>query len=305
MVESATQRALLRGVSFIVATGERVGIVGESGSGKSLLMRGILGLLPRGLRITGGTVCYEGRRCHQMSRADSRTRNGRFAALIPQDARMTLSPVTPLGRQISVLLRRHREMSRRAAGEYTQDILRQMGVREPKVIMRSYLHQVSGGEAQRICIACAIAARPQLLVADEPTTGLDMNVQRDVLKALGDTLRSTEGQRSLILVSHDVSVVAAMCDRIVVLYAGKLMEIGSTFSVLNSAANPYTQALLRCAGTLGHVLEFIPGSAPDLRAAMHGCAFASRCGHATQRCSTEEPVMREIEPGHWSACHNV
>jgi peptide/nickel transport system ATP-binding protein len=291
----------LQGVTFAVPPGRLVGLVGESGSGKSLTASAILGLLPAGVRVTSGLVRFEGRDLLALSERQLRRIRGAQISGLFQNAKAALNPVIPVGEQIAEILRVHQGLSRKAAWDQAVELLGGMGMRDAPRRARDYPHQYSGGMAQRAALARAVACSPKLLIADEPTTGLDATVQADVLELLVDRIRSR--QASLLLISHDIGVIAATCDLAVVMYAGMVLESGPSALILRTPLSPYTRALVECFDvTRPGRMRAIPGSAPTITRAHTGCPFRDRCELAQAVCAESVPALRELD-GRMVACH--
>jgi oligopeptide/dipeptide ABC transporter ATP-binding protein len=297
----------VRGVSLKVAAGESVGLVGESGCGKSITLRALLGLLPVPARITGGALLLDGvdvlgmperKRQHVLTDAIS---------MVFQDSLTALNPVMRVGDQIAEVPRRRLGMSKTQAHARAIELMDQVGIPEPEQRFRAYPHQLSGGMRQRICIAIAMSTQPRLILADEPTTALDVTIQAQVLAVI-DRLR-TERQLGLVLVSHDLAVVSQTCSRIYVMYAGRVVESGRSAPLLATPEHPYTDALLRSVPDPDAAVErlaSIPGQPPTLVEVPPGCAFAARCSYATDVCTAElhPPELEPVRPGdpHTTAC---
>ncbi len=294
-------RTVVRGVSFTVAPGEAFGLVGESGSGKSLTCRAILRLMPRGASVTGRIV-YDGRDLLGLGDAEMQALRGSRIAMVFQDPLTALNPVLRVGDAIAQVIEAHGGLGRGAARRRAVEMMERVGIRDAGRRAAAYPHEFSGGMRQRIHIAMALAARPTLLLADEPTTALDVIVQAEILRLLDD-LRRQEGM-SLLLVSHDFRVVAGLCDRVGVMYAGELVEVGLTRTVLRRPEHPYTIGLMNSLpeAVSGERLRAIPGSPPDPGRLPHGCAFALRCELARDRCTARPIDMTEAASGHWSRC---
>jgi len=303
-----TDRGLVRavdGVSFTLERGRTLGVVGESGSGKTVLSRSIMGLLPKQNVVRSGSVCFEGR---EIGAADPRIMRdlwGTEMAMVFQDPMTSLNPVMRIGNQITESLRYHLEVAKDFANETAIALLRSVGIPEPERRMREYPHQLSGGMRQRVTIAIALACGPKLLFADEPTTALDVTVQAQILDLL--QLQQSERFMAMILVTHDLGVVAGRADDIAVMYAGKVAEKASTRTLFTQVSHPYTEALLKSIPKLAdpsHTrLEAIGGRPPDLLKLARGCKFAPRCPYAQPRCIEEEPELSESGvPGHSFAC---
>jgi peptide/nickel transport system permease protein len=281
---------LLTDLSLTVGTGEAVGIVGESGCGKTVTARAILGLLPPGGRIASGSVRFDGQELTTLTERQLNRIRGTGIALVSQDAVSSLDPTYTVGSQLCEVIRHHTGASRQAAWERAVELLDMVRLAEPEAILRLRPHQLSGGMAQRVGIAIALAASPRLLIADEPTTALDVTVQREVLELLGD-LRRRLGM-ALILVTHDWGVLSEVCDRAVVMYAGEIVEEASAASLCLAPRHPYSAALLAANPQLaspGHPLATIPGRVPAPAAWPTGCRFAPRCSRATAEC-TAQPI---------------
>jgi oligopeptide/dipeptide ABC transporter ATP-binding protein len=292
-----TPRGVLRavdGVSLDLDAGSTLGVVGESGSGKSVLTRSIMAIQPRGnLARYGGEVTFDGADLLTLRPSALREVWGNGIGIVPQDPTSSLNPVMRVGRQITENLRRGGAMTGRAADRVAVELLEQVGIAAPARRLREYPHQLSGGMRQRVVIAMALAGQPQLLIADEPTTALDVTVQAEIL-ALLRTLQQ-ERDMAMILVSHDLAVVGGLADEIMVMYAGRTVEQGPARMLLESPRMPYTAALLRSTPRLEHPrhhrLDVIPGRPPDLVSEITGCPFRPRCDHAVERCATEAPAL--------------
>ncbi|MYJ13124.1 MAG: ABC transporter ATP-binding protein [Acidimicrobiia bacterium] len=296
----ATERGPLQavdGVSFSLRRGHTLGVVGESGSGKSATARSIMNLLPPGTSATSGRVLLDGRDVRRLSRAASRHVWGVEAAMVFQNPMTSLNPVIPVGRQIGEGLRYHRKLSRAAAGRRARELLEQVGIADPERRLTEYPHQLSGGMRQRVMIAVALACDPKLLIADEPTTALDVTVQKQILDLL-DRLRQ-QRRMAMILITHDLSVVAGRTDDVIVMYAGRVVEQAPTRQLFSAMRHPYTKALFESIPKVtqpSHTrLRIIEGRPPDLAALGPGCAFAPRCAHAQPRCCRETPRLSGSE----------
>ncbi|WP_369205117.1 dipeptide ABC transporter ATP-binding protein [Streptomyces sp. PU-14G] len=296
----------LDGVSLQLAPGEALGLVGESGSGKTMTALSVLGLLPPGARITSGRVLLEGTDLAAAPDQVLRGIRGEAVGVVFQDPLSSLNPTMTIGAQVAEPLLLHRKVSRAEARERAVETLRLVGLGQPGERMRNYPHQLSGGMRQRVAIAMALVCEPKLLIADEPTTALDVTTQHQILELIGE-LRTRLGM-ALILVSHDLGVIARRVDRVAVMYAGKVAEQAPVGQLFTSPRHRYTQALFdalpeRAAGT-GRPLATIPGLPPSLTGPPAGCRFAPRCAHATDTCRTEEPAPRpaDDEGLHTYAC---
>ncbi|MEV8511907.1 ABC transporter ATP-binding protein [Dactylosporangium sp. NPDC051484] len=294
----------VRQVSLTVGRGESLGLVGESGSGKTLTCRAVLGVLPPGVAVSRGRIALGDTDLTALDRRGwDRVRGNRIAAVF-QDPASYLNPSLTVGRQLAEQLRLKRGLPRGETRAAAVALLEAMGIRRAPAVFDQYPHELSGGMLQRTLIAIAVAGRPDLLVADEATTALDPAVQAEVL----DLLRQLREERglALLLVSHDLAVVAEVCDRVAVFYAGEIVEHGPTDEVIANPRHPYTEALLRVA-SLGdwrrRDLEVIPGRPPELGAFSTGCRFAERCAHFTERCGT--PVPLSTVDGRTVRCHRA
>ena len=304
-----TQRGLVRavdGVSFTLDRGKALGIVGESGSGKTILSRSIMGLLPPRGTVRGGSIKFEGREIGNLGRKQVRSVWGREMAMIFQDPMTSLNPLMKIGKQISEPLMIHLGMTKQNAWATAERLLTDVRIPEAKRRLDQYPHELSGGMRQRVMIAIALACGPTALFADEPTTALDVTVQAQILDLLGEQRR--ERNMSLILVTHDLGVVAGHTDEIAVMYGGKLVEKASTRGLFANMKMPYTEALLQSIPKLedrSHTrLNAIAGRPPDLVNPPKGCRFAPRCPYATDQCVNEEPplVPTAEDPNHLYAC---
>ncbi|MEQ0559114.1 ABC transporter ATP-binding protein [Amycolatopsis sp. NEAU-NG30] len=293
------------GVSFDVEPGQTVGLVGESGCGKSVTSLAIMRLLARRGNTVTGSVRFEGTDLLKLSDKDMRDRRGRDLGMVFQDPLSSLNPVIPIGLQITEVLERHRGMSRKAASVEAVDLLGKVGIPDPSRRLSEYPHQLSGGMRQRALIAIALACRPRLLIADEPTTALDVTIQAQILALLRELVQDTG--TALIMITHDLGVVAGLCDEVNVLYGGKIVERAQRHRLFAEPRHPYTHGLLASIPRLdagrGEKLIPIRGSVADNIPWDHGCAFAPRCPNAL-------PVCREVQPelapdqGGLLRCHN-
>jgi peptide/nickel transport system ATP-binding protein len=306
-VEFVTPAGRLRavdGVSFELAEGEVLGLVGESGSGKTVACRSMLRLLPsERARIVGGEVLFEGRELLRESEAQLRRLRGSRLAMIFQNPSTHLDPLMTVGRQVAEPLIYHEGLSSREARLRAIELLRQVGIPDPAHNIDAYPHQFSGGMRQRAMIAAAIACRPRLLIADEPTTALDVTVQAQILRLLLE-LRDRSGL-AIILISHDLGVIASTCDRVVVMYAGRIMEQATKAEILRHPRHPYTAGLIGSrpsAGDRGRYLRSIDGQLPALSALPSGCRFHPRCPHAEAVCRAGDLRPVAIDATHATAC---
>ncbi|MGG5891040.1 ABC transporter ATP-binding protein [Falsiroseomonas sp. HC035] len=294
---------VLEDVSFDITEGEMLGIVGESGSGKSMTALGVMGLLPPGGRIAAGRIGFEGADITALPERDMQRLRGARMAMIFQEPTASLNPVLTIGEQIAEVLRHHRRMDRRAAWREAVALLKLVEIAAAERRVEEYPHQLSGGMRQRAMIAIALACRPRLLIADEPTTALDATVQAGILDLLRG-LRRDFGM-AVMLITHDLGVVAEICERVVVLYAGRVAETGAAAAMFASPGHPYTQALLaaipRLQGPLG-VLPAIGGVVPAPVDFPAGCRFAPRCPHTIPACEAAPPELRPLAGGTDAAC---
>jgi oligopeptide/dipeptide ABC transporter ATP-binding protein len=277
------------GVSFTLHEGETLGLVGESGCGKTTVCLSLVGLLPPAARIVGGSIAFEGEELTQLSPRAMRRIRGRRIAMILQDPMASLNPLFTIRRQVGEPAYFHLGVRGRSLKTRVQELLRSVRIPSPEIRMREYPHQMSGGMRQRIVGAIALAGGPRLIIADEPTTNLDVTIQAQYLGLLKDLQRQTGV--ALIFVTHDLGIVAKMCDKVAVMYAGKIVEHSPVRTLFNTPQHPYTQALLGSVPKLGHKepLSAIAGHPPNLADLPGGCPFHPRCAQAIARCTTEEP----------------
>jgi peptide/nickel transport system ATP-binding protein len=294
------------GVSFDVHPGQTLGLVGESGCGKSVTALAIMGLLPtRGNRVEG-KASYEGVDLLGLSRREMRDRRGRDIAMIFQDPLSSLNPVVPIGIQVTEVMERHRDLSRKAAMPRAGELLERVGIPDPNARLKNYPHQLSGGMRQRALIAMALACAPRMLIADEPTTALDVTIQAQILALLKELVEETG--TALMMITHDLGVVAGLCDEVNVLYAGRMVERGGRHELFRRPRHPYTSGLLHSIPRLdaprGEKLNPVPGSVADNLPWTSACAFAPRCANVLSRCRETTPAW-ELETGSRGLrCHN-
>ena len=293
------------GVSFDVHRGEVLGLVGESGSGKSVTGFSIMGLIDPPGRVVAGSIRLEGEELVGLGDEAMRRVRGKRIAMIFQDPMMTLNPVLRIDTQMIEAITAHEKVSTQAARARARDALAQVGIPSPDERLSAYPHQFSGGMRQRVAIATALLNRPALIIADEPTTALDVTIQSQILAEMQQLCADTG--TALVWITHDLTVVAGLAQRIAVMYAGRIVETGPVDDVLDHPIHPYTQGLLGSlpsAGTPGQPLAQIPGSTPSLGRLPPGCAFAPRCGHAGERCAREAPATTGFGGGREARCHH-
>ncbi len=293
------------GVTFSIGRGETLGLVGESGSGKSVTARAIMRLVPTPPgRYAGGEIRFDGSNLLDVSNDAMRAIRGGRIGMIFQDPMTFLNPVYTAGEQVAEAIRLHGGASRGEAKAQTIDLFKLVGIPSSEERYSSYPHQLSGGMRQRVMIAMALSSSPELLIADEPTTALDVTIQAQILDLLRD-LQAKLGM-SILLITHDLGVVAEMCDNVAVMYAGQIVERAPVRDLFNRPEHPYSVGLLAAvpgSNYAGAGPEPIPGSPPDLVRVPPGCRFNPRCWMAEERCRIEEPASLEIDSGHWSRCH--
>ena len=294
----------VNGISFEIAAGETLGIVGESGCGKSVTALATLGLLPRAGRATGGTAHFDGSDLLTMSDRELRDVRGKEIAMIFQDPMTSLNPVLTIGRQIRETLEAHFGMARKDADKRVAELLDQVGIPSAKTHLRDYPHQFSGGMRQRVMIAMALACEPKLLIADEPTTALDVTIQAQILDLLRELV--VEHDTALIMITHDLGVVAGICERVNVMYAGTFVETGDAGQIFARPRHPYTLGLLQSVPRLDlgrrQALQPIHGQPRNMLSPPVSCPFAPRCRYRVEQCLDELPELRVMESGQQAAC---
>jgi oligopeptide/dipeptide ABC transporter ATP-binding protein len=294
---------VLDGVSFQVNDGEILGIVGESGSGKTMTALAVLGLLPPTAKVVGGEIVFRGADLLRLDRRELNRIRGEQISIIFQNPRSALNPLYRVERTLEQVLRTHRRLSGQAARSVELELLADVGLPDPASVLRRYPHELSGGMCQRVMIAYALASNPRLLIADEPTTALDVTVQLQIIELLA-RLREEHGL-SLVLITHSLSVVAELCDRVAVMYLGRVVEEAPVLELFDRPRHPYTVGLLgsRPSVHAGGALRTIPGQVPEPRQRPEGCAFHTRCAYAKDVCAAQEPAPEAVGAGHTVACH--
>ena len=295
----------IRGVDLCVRENEILGIVGESGSGKSVTMKSVMGLLPKSAKVSADALLYKGEDLLKKSEKQLQKYRGREMAMIFQDPMTALNPLRTIGYHLTEVIRRYRKVSKAEAEKIAVEMLRQVGIPSPEARMKQYPHEFSGGMRQRVVISMALCCEPSLLIADEPTTALDVTIQAQILDLLKQ-LKKDRGM-SMVLISHDMGVMANMCDRIAVMYGGVLVEEGTVDEIFYHPQHPYTKDLLRSIPrpeiTRGSRLQAIDGAPPSLHDLPAGCPFATRCARATERCFAEMPAVTAFSATQNARCH--
>ncbi len=292
------------GVDFELKEGSTLGIVGESGSGKSVTSLSIMGLLTGTTgKITEGEILLEGKDIAHISEEEKRKMRGSQISMIFQEPMTSLNPVMKIGKQLTECILQHQNISKEDAYKKAEDMLRKTGVPRVEHMMKEYPFQLSGGQRQRVMIAMALVCRPKILIADEPTTALDVTIQAQILDLMNG-LKKDIGT-SILFITHDLGVVAEVCDEVVVMYCGRVVEKADVNALFAHPTHPYTKGLLNSIPKLGEAaeeLEAIPGNVPNPKYMPKGCKFAPRCSHAFQKCLEEEPGFYEVEEGHLCRC---
>ena len=294
------------GVSFNIAKGETMGIVGESGSGKSVTSSSIIRLLPpRTGKIVGGSIEFEGKDVLALSKKELNDFRGKDIAVIFQDPMTSLDPVFKIGKQMTEMIMAHQNVTKDEAWKMAVEALSKVGIPEPEKRMNSYPYELSGGMCQRVIIAMAVCCKPKLIIADEPTTALDVTIQAQILELLKELQRDMD--TAILLITHNLGVVWEMCDKVMVMYAGNTVEFTDTKTLYSNPRHPYTWGLLDSMPKLSDEskgeLKTIPGTPPDLRLTGECCNFYNRCPYVTEACTQSVPPLVEVEPGHFVACH--
>jgi oligopeptide/dipeptide ABC transporter ATP-binding protein len=302
-----TERGTIRavdGISFTIGKGQTVGLVGESGCGKSVTSLSVLRLIqsPPGF-IESGKINFDGKDILALSEAEMRKVRGNKISMIFQEPMTSLNPVFTIGDQISEVFKIHQGMNKQEAREKSIEMLKLVRIPAPEKRVDEYPHQLSGGMRQRVMIAMALACRPELLIADEPTTALDVTIQAQILDLMGKL--QTELNMAILLITHDLGVVAEVCDYVIVMYAGKIAEQGPVEEIFREPKHPYTVGLMNSIPRLGHKTEYLPtieGSVPSLANLPKGCRFQSRCPHVHDKCRVAEPALKDVGKEHKAAC---
>lgn len=296
---------VIRGVSFDIKRGETLGMVGESGSGKSVTSREIMRLIATPpARIDSGEILFEGRDILKMSDDELRSIRGNRISMIFQEPMTSLNPVYTCGDQIMEVIRLHKGVSKKEARQMAIEMLREVGVQSPETRVDCYPHELSGGMRQRVMIAMALSCSPTLLISDEPTTALDPTIQAQILQLIKDMKKKLN--MSVLFITHDLGVVAQNCDRVVVMYAGKIVEVAEVCELFDHPAHPYAQGLIMSIPKMSSDVEelySIDGSIPSFGSLPGGCTFGPRCPYFTEECTKSEPVLKDIGGGHLCACH--
>ena len=293
---------ILSAVNISLNSGEVLGVVGESGSGKSMLALSIMGLLPRPIAVSGGEILLQGRNLLQLQAQELRALRGKDMAMIFQEPMTSLNPVMRVGQQIGEVLRWHRSMQGEAARQEGIALLKRVEMPDPQRQIDAYPHELSGGMRQRVMIAIALAGRPKLLIADEPTTALDVTIQAQILELIRNIQR--DDGMSVLLITHDLGVIAEMCDRVAVMYAGRVVEQGAVLDIFDRPAHPYTRGLLASRPKISagsNWLSTIEGTVPAVGQMGTSCSFAPRCALAGPDCA-QRPPLREVGVAHHAAC---
>lgn len=293
----------INGVDFSIERGQVMGLVGESGSGKSVTSLSIMRLLPASGKIVEGEILFDGTDLVAQSEERMLEIRGNEISMIFQQPTSCLNPVFRIGDQIAEALTTHQKLTNEHAHRQAIELLRLVGIPDPEKRYHVYPHEISGGQAQRVMIAMALACKPKLLIADEPTTALDVTIQAQILDLMRDLRRDTN--TAILLITHDMGVIAEMCDQVAVMYAGQIVEYTDVLSIFDEPLHPYAEGLLAAIPVLGVVqnqLAVIPGSVPNLINLPPGCNFAPRCPYAKELCTASEPELLEIKPGHSVRC---
>jgi peptide/nickel transport system ATP-binding protein len=294
---------VIDGVNFFINQGETLGVVGESGCGKSITALSIMGLLPPNGKVTEGEIRLQGENLLSLTKEEYRRKRGKDMGMIFQEPMTSLNPVYSIGFQMIELLREHLHLSKKEARHRALDMLRLVGIPRADEVIDEYPHQLSGGMRQRVMIAMGLACNPAILIADEPTTALDVTIQAQILELIAK-LQETLNM-SVMLITHDLGVVAEVCDRVVVMYAGQIVEESGVEQLFEDPKHPYTEGLMASTPKLHEMTEFlhtIKGTVPDLKHMPKGCRFSTRCSYVMERCHTNAPPLAEVEQGRLCRC---
>lgn len=297
---------VLRGISFDINENETVCMVGESGCGKSVTTLSIMDLLPNNGRVVSGSIKLNGQELTELSPKERNALRGKQMGMIFQEPMTALNPLLTIGRQLTEGLRLHKGLSKEEAWKVAVTYLEKVGIANPETRMKQYPFQLSGGLRQRIMIAMVMAVEPSLLIADEPTTALDVTIQKQVLVLLNKLKKDVS--TGILFITHDLGVVAEIADRVIILYSGRKVEEGSIEAIFAKPLHPYTVGLMKAVPNVDEDdfdIQPIPGTFPNITEEIGGCRFHPRCPYATERCRTEVPAELEIEPGHTVSCHKV
>ena len=304
--DGAKERAVaVNGVDIDIPAGKTVGLVGESGCGKSVTSLSVMGLLAENGRVEAGSVMFGGQDLLKLSDRQLREIRGNRISMIFQEPMTSLNPVITVGKQVAESLRLHIGLDKRAAKAKTIEIFEKVGIPEPQRRYSCYPHQLSGGLRQRVMIGMAMVLKPDLLIADEPTTALDVSIEAQILRLMRDLRR--ESGTSILMITHNLGVVAEICDMVYVMYAGEVVERADVFTLFQAGAHPYTRGLMASLPRMtpkGQRLYNIKGTVPNLRAMPAGCRFAPRCEFASERCNAEKPPLADLGDGHLCRCFN-
>lgn len=295
------------GVSLALNSGETLGVVGESGCGKTMLSLSIMRLIPANGKIVNGEILFSGNDLLKLSEEEMRARRGKDISMIFQEPMTSLNPVFRVGEQIAEAIRLHQNLPAKKAMELSVDLLREVGIADPQRRIHDYPHNLSGGMRQRVMIAMAMSCHPRLLLADEPTTALDVTIQAQILELISELKQ--KNNMAVVLITHDLGVIAQAAEQVAVMYAGKIVEFSDVKTLFANPMHPYTQGLLesipaRCfnSSEKHEYLKTIPGSVPDLYDVSPGCRFYDRCSCAVAECGRKEPLFPEVEAGHFVSC---
>ncbi|WP_026695639.1 ABC transporter ATP-binding protein [Peribacillus kribbensis] len=294
---------VLKNISLNISKGEILGIVGESGSGKSVTALSILRLLGNNAKTSNGEILFNGTDLLKIRTKEIQALRGKKIGMVFQEPMTALHPTMKIGRQLAEVIERHRAVSKKAAFRLAVQALKDVHIHDPELVAAKYPFELSGGMRQRIVIALAMAAPPDLLIADEPTTALDVTIQAEILNLIKEL--NNKNDTSVLIITHDMGVISQLCQRTLVMYGGEIVESGSTNGVLKNPKHPYTKALLNALPDLAdpaQPLQAIPGEIMDLRHRPNGCSFAARCSIAGEYCRTHQPALVEILPQHYTAC---